>query len=257
MILQSLNQFYDRLESDSDDSHTPFGFSRQKISFCVVLDHGASPIVIEDIREVNGDRHVPRSLVVPGHAKPSGPGIHPGFLWDNQSYLLGYDPNTKDSNRARESFDAFRHRHLTAECDINDAAFSMVCRFLESWNAAEVQKFAMLANLPAGFGVFRIAGENQYVHEKETIQCWWKRQIIADHPGESQTMGQCLVTGQVGPIARLHTPKIKGIWGAQSSGAAIVAFNRTAFESYGKHQCDSPGLSDSGGASVYAAVAGA
>jgi CRISPR-associated protein Csd1 len=34
---------------------------------------------------------------------------------------------------------------------------------------------------------------------------------------------------------RLHTA-IKGVWGAQSSGANIVSFNLRAFESYGKEQ---------------------
>ncbi|MEZ6146883.1 MAG: type I-C CRISPR-associated protein Cas8c/Csd1 [Planctomycetaceae bacterium] len=39
-----------------------------------------------------------------------------------------------------------------------------------------------------------------------------------------------------GPLARLHEPKIKGVWGGQSSGASIVSFNLDAFESYGKSQ---------------------
>jgi len=43
----------------------------------------------------------------------------------------------------------------------------------------------------------------------------------------------CLVDGRHGPIARLH-PSIKGVRGAQTSGANIVSFNARAFESYGK-----------------------
>jgi len=37
-------------------------------------------------------------------------------------------------------------------------------------------------------------------------------------------------------IARLHEPKIKGVGGAQSSGALLVSFNASAYESYGKPQ---------------------
>ena len=48
--------------------------------------------------------------------------------------------------------------------------------------------------------------------------------------------GQCLVTGKSATIARLHDIKIKGVNGAQSSGAAIVSFNLAAFESYEKSQ---------------------
>jgi hypothetical protein len=43
----------------------------------------------------------------------------------------------------------------------------------------------------------------------------------------------CLVTGQQAPVERLHAA-IKGVWGAQTSGANIVSFNARAFESYGK-----------------------
>ena len=236
MILQSLNQFYERLESGSGPILAPFGFSHQKISFCVVLDFGGTPIAIEDIRVLSGEHRVPPSLVVPGQAKSSGPGINPGFLWDNQSYLLGYSPNTKGAKRDEESFEAFRQMHLAAEAGVSDAGFSTVCRFLESWCATDSQKFAVLATLPASFGVFRIAGESQYIHDREAVSSWWKRQLLSDGGSDKNAMGQCLVTGQIGPIVRLHTPKIKGVWGAQSSGAAIVAFSRTAFESYGKHQ---------------------
>jgi CRISPR-associated protein Csd1 len=45
----------------------------------------------------------------------------------------------------------------------------------------------------------------------------------------------CLVTGEVTRIARLH-PSIKGVAGAQSSGAALVSFNLDSFTSYGKIQ---------------------
>ena len=45
----------------------------------------------------------------------------------------------------------------------------------------------------------------------------------------------CLVSGNPDTPARLHTA-IKGVWGAQSSGANIVSFNLDAFKSFGKEQ---------------------
>ena len=45
----------------------------------------------------------------------------------------------------------------------------------------------------------------------------------------------CLVTGRHAPLARLH-PNIKGVAGAQSSGAALVSFNGPAFCSYEHEQ---------------------
>ena len=45
----------------------------------------------------------------------------------------------------------------------------------------------------------------------------------------------CLVAGEPDEPARLHTA-IKGVYGAQTSGANIVSFNLPAFNSYGKEQ---------------------
>ena len=43
------------------------------------------------------------------------------------------------------------------------------------------------------------------------------------------------MTGKRAEIARIHRT-IRGVPGAQSSGAALVSFNAPAFESYGKEQ---------------------
>ena len=45
----------------------------------------------------------------------------------------------------------------------------------------------------------------------------------------------CLVTGETGPVELTH-PFIKGVWGAQPSGAALVSFNAPAFCSYDREQ---------------------
>src|SRR5690606_23631872 len=45
------------------------------------------------------------------------------------------------------------------------------------------------------------------------------------------------------PVARLH-PAIKGVRGAQSSGASIVSFNLDAFTSYGHEQGDNATISE-------------
>jgi CRISPR-associated protein Csd1 len=53
----------------------------------------------------------------------------------------------------------------------------------------------------------------------------------------------CLVTGQNGPLARLH-PKIKGVMGAQSAGASLVSFNIDSAESNAKEQGDNAPTSE-------------
>ena len=53
--------------------------------------------------------------------------------------------------------------------------------------------------------------------------------------GENVVVGQCLVTGERDHIARIH-PLIKGVFGAQSSGASLVGFNIDSACSYGRSQ---------------------
>ena len=51
----------------------------------------------------------------------------------------------------------------------------------------------------------------------------------------SEEKGFCLATGRYDSVARLH-PSVKGVQGAQSSGAALVSFNAPSYCSYGKEQ---------------------
>ncbi|MCA9248063.1 MAG: type I-C CRISPR-associated protein Cas8c/Csd1 [Planctomycetales bacterium] len=238
MILQALNAYYERLAADPESGVAPFGFSRQNISFSITLNPDGSLHEIEDVRIESDKKTKPRSLVVLGNAKPSGAGINPCFLWDNAAYLLGYKADDPKPDRTRASFDALRERHLAAEQAINDSEFSSVCRFLERWNPNEAGAHEALAELGAGFGVFRLRAADHFVHENPAVQSWWCEQIAAPAEESEQVTGQCLVTGEVGPLARLHEPKIKGVWGGQSSGALLCSVDKsfTAASTLGKLQ---------------------
>ena len=233
MILQVLNDLYFRLTNDPDYDISPPGFSPQKISFRVVLRPDGTVADIEDARQPNEKGKMTTiRLQVPGKAKPPGSGVNPCFLWDNQTYLLGRQPEDKKGGFGRERFEAFRGRHLEVEQEIDDPQFSAVCRFLEQWNPVSVSEYPKLNDVGTGFGVFQILGEKHCVHEREAVVNWWKQKYEDRAPGPA---AQCLITGETKPIARLH-PKIKGVTGAQSSGGSIVSFNDTAYESFGKSQ---------------------
>ena len=77
--------------------------------------------------------------------------------------------------------------------------------------------------------VFRFDG--RFVQEDPAIQAAWDGEYGRSE-GEKV---QCLVTGRPDVPEPVH-PNIKGVAGAQSSGAAIVSFNAPALCSYGKEQ---------------------
>jgi CRISPR-associated protein Csd1 len=239
MILKRLAEYYDRLAADpATAGELPrWGYSRQKLSFCVVLNPDGSLNQFQSLLDVGGGRPEPLRRLVPGAAKPSGKGINPGFLWDNIEYMLGVGVSGVDpekEQRLRRTCIAFRDRHTAVEDEINDPAFSAVCRFLERWGAGEWrERVGELATIASHFGVFRIAGEQTYVHERPAVTAYWERLLGSDEQGEVR---QCLVTGTNGLVARLHEPKIKGVPGSQPAGAPLVSFNETAYTSYGHDQ---------------------
>ena len=85
--------------------------------------------------------------------------------------------------------------------------------------------FATVPNL-----TFRLRGDIDLVCQRSATV-----EAIRMEQDTTSADGLCLVTGERGEIERLHTA-IKGVWGAQTSGANIVSFNLDAFNSYGKTQ---------------------
>ena len=239
MILQRLAEHYDRivLSEEEEAQLAPPGSSLQKVSFCVVLEPDGRLNSLQSLQQQDGKKLVATSMIVPGQSKPSGQGLNPCFLWDNASYLLGWsaDQDPDKTARAALAFEAFRRRHITSESQIAHPAFTAVCSFLRSWAPKSAIDHAVtLAELATNFGVFRIAGDVNYVHELIAVPVQAEEAGAALEPG--LTRGMCLVSGTIDDIARLHEPKIKGVAGSQSSGALLVSFNASAYESYGKTQ---------------------
>lgn len=245
MILQRLVEHYDRLAADAraGGALPRPGYSLQKVSFCVVLHPDGRLNSFESLLDGDEGKKHPRELLVPGQAKPPGSGINPCFLWDNAAYMLGHrpdDPSDANLERTRErtqnSFEAFRQRHLEAESAVSDPAFSAVCTFLRNWRPELAGEFtAVLQEIAGSFGVFRIAGETRFVHDRPLVSAYHARLENASNEAGEVT-GFCLVTGKQGPVARLHEPKIKNVRGAQAAGALLVSFNDPAYTSYGKDQ---------------------
>src|SRR5690606_9356381 len=70
-----------------------------------------------------------------------------------------------------------------------------------------------------------------FVHEDPAIRIVWEKY----KSGSDAILIQCLVTGEVAPLARLH-PSLKGIRDANPTGATLVGFNARAYESYNREQ---------------------
>lgn len=235
MILSALNDYYQRLLTQDVGIALP-GYSQEKISYVLVLSPAGELVDVQDIRVQAGKKMQPRLLSAPQPEKRTS-GVKSNFLWDKTSYVLGV--SAKEGGRSAQEHQAFTELHCTLLADSCDPGLQALLKFLAQWTPEQFQPPLFNAEMLDSNLVFRLDGQLQYLHDTPAAQAIWSRL----QAGAGSKEGMCLVTGQRQPLARLH-PAIKGVNGAQSSGASIVSFNLESFSSYGKAQGDNAPVSE-------------
>lgn len=266
MILQALYEYYQRKAALPDSQIAPEGWQWKEIPFIIVLDVEGNFILIEDTREGEGKKKRAKPFLVPAEVKRTV-GIEANLLWDNIEYVFGIvapktektvrddkklsedekekklDKKRKDAAKKQEAF--IENLNQAFSNEKSKDIIKPVLKFLEndpiskimendsvidSWNDA----FENNANV-----TFRIVNS-------EEILCKSIESDIMQSPSDDESRKEsiCLITGDTKPISRLHPP-IKGVLGAQTSGANIISFNLKSFESYGKKQSFNSPVSES------------
>lgn len=233
-VLQALDRYYDRMAARGE-AEAP-GYSREKISFAIVLSPDGEPVDCIDLREVSGKKLVARLLEVPAALKRTV-GIAPNRLWDKSAYVLGRTAG--EGRRVADEHAAFKQNHAELLAGASDVGLIALRRFLQSWSPGRLDAVPFSADMLDANIVFRLEGDLCFLHEREAARNLISTQGVAANDGDSAI---CLVTGQSSAVQRLHT-SIKGVEGAQSSGAALVSFNLDAFTSYNKEQGDNAPVS--------------
>ncbi len=226
-ILQALDRYYERMAA-REEAEAP-GYSREKISFAIVLTPAGEPIDVLDLRQPNGKKPQPRLLDVPAAMKRTV-AIAPNLLWDKSAYVLGRTAG--EGRRTADEHAAFKALHLKLLASAEDAGLVALRRFLDTWTPDRFDAPPFRAEMLDANLVFRLDGENRFLHDREAARRLVETRLTRDD-GERRAF--CLVTGAEAPVQRLH-PSVKGVEGAQSSGASLVSFNLDAFTSYGKAQ---------------------
>ncbi|MDV2481637.1 type I-C CRISPR-associated protein Cas8c/Csd1 [Methanoculleus sp. Wushi-C6] len=265
MIIQSLCRYYDILVEDEDVTISRPGYSSGKVSFALVLSPDGELSYIADLRS-DDKKPRPKSMDVPLQEVRSS-GIAPYVLCDNAKYVFGVEklkrdkfeekfpnPSGKDTSpdytilagnekevvlvhqRSRDCFEAFRERQHAIFDALDDPGIRALLTFLDSWSPENFSKHSKLVEymddlLAGGNLVFECEGV--LLHRKPSVRKTWER-YSSDGRGDRDTFtAQCLVTGEMDTVARIHQ-NLKGVAGAQMSGASLVSFNDDSFCSYGK-----------------------
>lgn len=230
MILQALSRYYER--ADVETGLAPAGLEWKEISFVLVLDSAGALLRIEDTRTRAKNKLRGRAFLVPQSEKRSS-GVSANLLWDTAEYALGICRPDSKPDRVIEQHRAFAAR--AKELAVNDPGVDALNVFLQALDLSQWHGDAAWPSLSV---------ENPNISFRldtdsfEMLICVRPTVLASFSAESSDAEGEraiCLVRNQADQIARLH-PVIKGVWGAQSSGANLVSFNLAAFNSYAKLQ---------------------
>lgn len=229
MILQALYDYYQRKQKDPDPARRlpQFGFEDKEIPFIIELDAHGHVLGLKDTRHPEGKKTVAQSFLVPqGEKKTSG--VKANLLWDTAEYVLGIDTKGKP-DRVAEQHAAFRERIASLPVQ-DDVGIRAVRAFLNGDPIAALQSQQAWPEIVESNPVmsFRLHPDTDLVCQRTGVADSQTRDI----PDANEI---CLVTGKAAPAERLHSA-IRGVWGAQTSGANIVSFNLDAFRSFHKEQ---------------------
>jgi len=234
MILQALAKYYERIPTAAKE-----GFQQQEIPFIILLNQQGDFVGLLDTREGEGKNKRARPFIIPKAVKKTS-GIAANLLWDNPAYILGRPKpdKKKDLNklleRAKEQQKSFLGK-ITETFSDNpaDKGINAVIRFLEAKNYVNIFNYPLWQEIEgSGANIsFQLEGNTELICQREVV----KNAVISNFQNDTSGTQTCLITGNPDILARLHTA-IKGVWGAQSSGANIVSFNLDAFRSFNKEQ---------------------
>lgn len=235
MILQALAEYYETLLKNNKTAEP--GWCQVKTAFALNLNADGSLKGIVTLKEekergkkkvwVSSERMVPQMVT-------RSSDISANFLCDNSKYILGVD-SAGSGKRVYECFEAAREKHLRILEFSNGQMALAIKAFFKTWipdKAMENEKLQEVwEEITDGSNLIFTMDDSEAQVDEEIRAAWRK---FLEQEGEGQK-GICLVMGKEDEIVRIHGT-IKGVQGAQSSGAALVSFNAPAFESYNKGQ---------------------
>ncbi|MGN1251039.1 MAG: type I-C CRISPR-associated protein Cas8c/Csd1 [Candidatus Spyradocola sp.] len=255
MLISALCDYYDILRQKG--LVLPEGYSRVGVSYLISLTPEGRIADIMDYRseDTSGKKPVyrPRELLFPKRTEKTS--IDSNFIEHRPAYIFGLGYDTKkdmllaDDSKARKSHDAFVQYNLAEIEGIDEPLVNAYRAFMEKWEPAAEQENPLLLPIrkligSAAYFAFCLSGNPaRLLQDVPEIRAHWEESIRRTDAEEEPVIAQCAITGQRRPIARVHE-KIRGVYGGQPSGTALVSFKNDAERSYGMTQSYNSNISD-------------
>jgi len=246
MILNALCEYYDLLSEVEDSEISPYGFQKVKANYAAVLSEDGLLQDIISLNQLNNNR--PQTFTTPTSMKSSAIAASP--VCDNFEYVFGIAGEKGEKNISSNKFQAAKKLHIDLFKDAESTEASAIRMFFEKWdpnhaweNENILKHYSEKGKSFPGNIVFRLAGKVEYFHQNEEIKRLWLMYNDESKKLEKNIIGQCAVTGEIGPISRIHN-KLQGIDGASTMGASLVSFKKDSFQSYGLEQSRNSSVSE-------------
>ncbi len=235
MILQALARYCECLRAQCPGAVCELGWEKRKVAG--VLEIG------RDGRPVSWAETPGCEMEAPSYKTGRRGNRVDGIAYcDTPAYLLGV--SDKNPERALECFAASRDFHLGLLRATSSPQADAVRAYFEEWAPGKAQEDPVVG--PALDGIRKAAGNVMLAYDGRPIVSFpdlraaWNEaydRCVAEGLGGRDAVslgeGVDLVTGKRAPIARVH-PLVKGF--GQSSGVALVSFNKRSFESWGQER---------------------
>lgn len=233
MILQSLNQYYERKADDLP----PEGWISKGVDYAVLINEEGKFIDLHCLQEQDGNKVYSRKMFLPNIGKQalkhSNSAKDANLLWDNSAFVFGL------GNKANQKLDSFISTIEDHFPDCSDDGIVAIVKFLKRGREDRTNFLPILEHPDFGESIstgnpiviFKLATDQCFLFERTDVLSAVSNQ---EGRGEESCSGFCLISGETGQDIELTHTVIKGVRDAQSSGASIVSFNRPSFCSYGK-----------------------
>lgn len=251
MLIKALADYYDILAAA--EKVIPDGFSIQNIHYKIALnfDGSISEIINYQKEEiVNGKlRSTPNDEMMPSRTEKTA--IDSNFIEHRPLYLFGLNFSNNElvlDNKAKKSHESVLNSELDNLKDLDSDIVNAYRNFLLNWKPENEINNKHLVGLgkdyPKSYFVFCLASKPEILlhKDKQVLNRWIEineKRALAD----KKMIGQCGISGEDGPIAKLHN-KIKGLPGGSSMGNLLVCFNNQSDSSYGNEQSYNSNISE-------------
>lgn len=263
MLIKALCDYYDILAEDG--LVLPEGYSKEAYHYAICLNPDGTLNDIIDIQiyttsiQKNGKEKTtsrPKPVTVPLRTQKSG--IEGNVIEHRPLYIFGLNveknkekkSETKEiyfaaedkTNKATKSHSDFVTKNLTFIDGLDSPLIEAYRKFMENWQPEAELENTKLLNIIKTYGTAKFAfclfGESEkFLHDDPMIKQRWEEHLLVqkNQNSENEILGECAISGETLPIARLHN-KIKGVLGANATGAGLVSVNNQSEESYGNTQ---------------------